>query len=534
MPLLGEVHVCPESSNLRQRLAGVLKFTWYVCASILILSLPTFSYLQPRPGSTGSRVALERGASPGTGSAASTPATLITNFVRGAVAAVTGSSNPPKSANAASPSQSSDLETGRAPQDGVREGSERGSGSILPQRFGRRRVARLEEAVADREPGPSQVEAGLEDLQQGYEQAFNTLFPEVFLGARASGNPFQGALEENAGAGTGTDSGADQGGASAGDDPAPGQQDHATDPGQQPPNNSDPGQPGDSGSGGGGDVSDPPQTEPPFSFLVVGRLPGNVSDAFVSRARLEANGDFALENSYRFSFFPGIFHSILTFEENEKLLMADLDKDGSLDFVVVTEVPAVGTAIESYLQKSPGEFQLGASAFLYLQAVRSFALFDFNRDGQEELAAVLSGNDNLVVFEQAGSEWRYLRELSLSIRPALVMSAAVAPGVRSRQLYVLDNSLQFVLTASDRQPEFFRPGSKAPVNRLRILEANLTGRDGAPTLSLVFNLPDQVVLAEGVGSNLRMFGSFEANPSPPLVIIGDYARKGSRQMLWVP
>ncbi len=533
MRLFGDVYLGPESSIPKQKLVGLAKFAWYLCASVLILSLPTFSYLRPRHEAAAPRPASEVSSTGNSGevATASTPVRLLTSLVRGVVSAATGSSTHPVGRPGSAPSREDrSAEPEAADPVGSTAVERRGSEVIPPRFFERRRAAPLPAPIDEEATGSGQVQDGLDELQEGYEQAFNNLFPEVFLGARAGGNPFQGALEES-GSNPGSESSGDQGGTVGGDESASG----SPEPAPETPPAPDPNDSGQSGdSGGVGDVSNPPQPLPPFNFLVVGHLPGNASDALVSRARLDSNGEFALENSYRFSFFPGIFHSILTFGENEKLEMSDLDNDGSLDLLVVTEVPSVGTAIESYLQKTPGEFELGASAFLYLQAIRSFSLFDFNRDGKDELALVLASNDNLVVFEQVGSEWRYLRELALSIRPGLVMSSAVAPGVKNRQLYVIDRDLQFVLTSDDRQPDFFRPGSKAPLNRLRLVEANLTGRNPGPNITLVFILPDQVVLAEGLGGTLRTFGSFATNPSPPLVIIGDYAQKGSRQMLWVP
>ncbi len=280
-------------------------------------------------------------------------------------------------------------------------------------------------------------------------------------------------------------------------------------------------------------VEPPGAKEPGFNFLIVGDFPG-VSGSQLSRARLQIDGQFVLENSFSFGFFPGILHSLLTFQESEKVIIDDLDADGSLDFVVATEVPAVGTAIESYVQLFPGQFQLSASAFLYLREIRSLALFDFDRDGVDELALVLAGHPNLVIYQRVGAEWLYLRELSLPFRPALVMSAPVAVGVRARSLYVLDENLEFTLSSTDRQPETFRPGASLPLNHLRRVQINLSGRSDDPGEVAVFSLPGRLILCDGRGASLRSFASFRMSNGAPLMIIGDYTRTATRQMLWVP
>ncbi len=188
-------------SETKQRIASVLKFAWYLCASVLILSLPTFSYLLPRQTAsdspaTVSRPLADRSAAQGGEKAGG----AFSNFVRGALASLTGGA--------------ADKPAGARPRAG--EDSRDSSGNELatvastprwlpPERFEQRR-SRLGPPLVDGrdESEPASLEPGLTDLEQGYEQAFNSLFPEVFFGVPVIGNPFERALGGDSGASGGT------------------------------------------------------------------------------------------------------------------------------------------------------------------------------------------------------------------------------------------------------------------------------------------------------------------------------------------
>lgn len=527
---MGEVHVRPEAGPWGRKMKTILKIGWYLCASILILSLPTFSFLVP-PSDGAAVVRKPQGPSPrASASGAKGSGRAATRPVFSTVGASSRSNAASRLSTGASPSPGTDPSPGERPgQAGVVSAET----SISPQRFQQRRLA----GRVPVEPGDPEAadinNPALDNLQEGYEEAFSNLFPDVFFGVPSSTNPFQRALEEGPAGGSST----------TGDDgPNPGQADESgsgdeggespPEAGPQPPEDPGPPEPGDNGGSDRGD-GPPSRTEPNFSFLILGDIPGNPEAALISRANWDVSGQFVLENSHQFGFFTGVLHALLSFGEHESILVSDLDGNGLADVVVATEAAAVGTGIESYLQTSPGRFELHGTAFLYLQAVQSMALFDFDGDGTQELALVLYGQPNLLVYERTDSQWLYSMELALPVQPALLMTSSSVAGPRNRTLFVVDDNLQYVVSATQRRPDLFRFGSTAPLNRMSRWRINWTGRAGGESEVLAFSFADQIVLAERRGS-LRTFVSMDTGRNAPLIIIGDFAGTGTRQIVWVP
>ncbi len=373
--------------------------------------------------------------------------------------------------------------------------------------------------------GAAALQAGLEEIDQGYNQAYANLFPEVASGVTFPGeqNPF-----EEAPANAGTDSG-------TGD--SPDSNTNPTDPGEAPAPEVDSGNTPPPG-GGGGDGTTPEPDSPPediptprplYNFLVIGDLQGNGS--LVSRANLLDN-TLVLENSLEISFFPGSLHSLLVFTEGERLFTTDLDRDGSIDFVLIRVVPAVGSSVESYLQVAPGRFELHGSAAFFLQEVTALALYDVTGDEREELVLLMRGSDHLFVYELQNRDWTYLYELVLPFSPSTLMVSSAGAPLGTRLLYVVDESLRYVVNLNSRQPDRLRFGSRAPLNHLITLAVDWLGSGEQPML--IFGLQDVLLLAEQRGGTLETIAAFDTRSRVPVVILGDYLGIGERQLLWLP
>ncbi|MFQ5741307.1 MAG: hypothetical protein ACE5JX_20100 [Acidobacteriota bacterium] len=522
----------------------LIKFVWYLCGSILILFLSTFGFLLPDLGTSLSegQVRLTDG-QPVSATLRDPPAVHAPPLL---LEGLEGLKKDGAGGRGQDPWSHSDLE-GSADR---RVATELEADRASQVRF-RSRVLRTDEAPGrelsrffrrQREWSGGRhdragLQEGLTELQEGYQQAFDDLFENLVVGLVRPRNPFEEALDE----GVPEDDPpalADPPEATGEANPASGTETVAPES-LEPAESGDPA-PVDSGELGSTGVGQSPPApnvlesppEPTFDFLVVGAFGGNPAASRVSRARRDLNGDFVLEDGSRISLFLGFIRSLPVFQENEKVLMGDLNGDGVSDLTVVRLVKGVGSSIESFLLDRSGGLVSYASAGLYLQAVQSFALFDFTQDGEPELAVLLEGEPQLFVYQRVNGVWVYLKEMDLPVEPGLLMTAESRGSLRTRSLYVIDNGLDYVVSVSSRQPTAFHFGARTPLNHLRSLEMDLAGR-GELTKILVFEFGDQITLAERSYDSLNFFVALETSPGVPQIIIGDYAVQGSRQMVWV-
>ncbi len=530
-----------KRTSRSDRAAWMMRLAWYAMATILVLSLPIFSDwtgVSPTPSREAPALG-ERGEE------------LLPEAKDEGVAGSV-SVGGPKPAAAQDRSGFSGLATTRAPVfGGEREetrltalarrqsdpppplSSVRGEAGVSTALPGNPAADEAGDSTSPRRlpalwgGGASTLQSELNEIDRGYDRAYATLFPQARGSAGATpNNPFEEALNQ--------DGGADDGSAGNGDTP-PGEGDSGQPPSDPEPAPDPPDPPPDPGS-------DPVQPEPDpepappepaprstYRFLLVGDFPGN--PPLVSRANLVGNV-FVFENSYQVDFFPGALPTLIGFSSGEKLLTTDLNRDGLADFVASRVEPTVGSVVESYLQVSPGRFELHGSTALYLQEVSAFTLFDLTGDGADELVVLVRGSDRLVIYELQNRDWTYIRELVLPFRPGTLMASAAGAPVGTRLLYVTDEALQYVVNLSVHQSQTFRFGSRAPLNHLAVTEIDWTESGPAPLL--IFQLQDVLVLAERRAGEIHTIATFDIRRSVPEVILGDYLGVGSRQMLWVP
>ncbi len=508
-----------------------LRFLWYLGASILILSLPTFSYLVPRVDPPAAPAApLERSApssSSGGYEPSSTRAASSRGFIR--PSRPTGLRSAVSSAKRAVRPQTQPQRPPRRPSRQQRPSGNRPDSPAETEQGGERPRQRSEQPapVSGVAPGatlpvPAAMAQQLQALQQEFEQVQQNLFPQLALGlGPARGNPFQEAIENEPPPAV---------------DPTP----EPTPPADTPPTDAidevppdvpqpqPPDEVPDVGSGGDGAPAGA------FDFLITGHF--SEAPTRLWRARRESTTEFALEDSGTINFFPGFITSFVTFDGRDKVVITDLNRDGLDDFVVARLASGVGTSVESYLGQPQGNFKLHASTTLYLRAVRSLALFDFDNNGEDELALLLEGQPHLFVYEREEEDWQYRREIVLPWDAAILLKSTAGAAPRTTNLYLLDNAMNRVVAISSRAPSAFVYGLQAPLSFMRFIEVEFPTSTVDQTAAVVgFLLPDQVVLVEQTARGASPFVVFDqADQRMPTSIIGDYSGIGERQLIWIP
>ncbi|MBI4446818.1 MAG: VCBS repeat-containing protein [Acidobacteria bacterium] len=268
-----------------------------------------------------------------------------------------------------------------------------------------------------------------------------------------------------------------------------------------------------------------------FDFLVIGNW-AQLSGRVFRAARLET-GSFALEGGLEFSFVMGISRKILVFGDNDQVLTSDLNGDGLTD-LVFARVGPLGTVLDSYLGDEYGEFRRWAFGFVLQKSVIGLALYDFNADGQLDLALLVKNSPHLFVYEKSGEQFKYVKELLLPFTPGLVVDSDSGGSQKDRRLYVLDSALRNGVTIGSRYSDSFVVGTDDLLNSARILKlTNLGGQTGEADV-LVFEYGNRIVLAESRPGGPLFYGSLSTAGKVPFVIIGDFQGYKSRQLVYIP
>ena len=353
-------------------------------------------------------------------------------------------------------------------------------------------------------------------LEEEYEIAFSSLFgfeKATFGWLSALGNPFEGALEK-------------QGSEKQGPETVAKKAENG--PSTPLPERSEE-------VGSSSAIARRPDTETtpsnPFDFLVVGDCGSNEGEN-VLRATRDRRGDFVVENSFRFNFLAGLVGVMFVFQENEQPLTVDLNGDGLTDLVYARHGDE-GTTLESYVRDPSGSFHRWAFSTLPQSTVTSFAVFDFNADGQLEIAALLKNHPRLIIYERSGDQFEYLREVVLPLSPGWVVDSeqGVPP---ERRLHIFDTSLQRVVTLRQQNGRFLLSGSKEPLSYLQGVEVEASWQEIGSHEIVVFEYGNRIALAERRSQGVSFYGSFDTAVKVPLVIVGDYLGIQSRQLVYVP
>ena len=294
----------------------------------------------------------------------------------------------------------------------------------------------------------------------------------------------------------------------------------------------------DESQGGGAGTETPSEPEPSepveepapeiFSFLVMADF-SNAGGRKIFRANRLNSNRFVLENSDTLTLFPWR-QQVVIFDQTKRPLSSDLNGDGRTD-LVVGRPGGLGTGLESYIRTPRGTFEDQARGFLLHKRVRSFAAFDFDDDGEQELALILENNPRLVVYRQVNKIWEYAQEIVLPFVPSL---AIAAQDISPPRLYLMDASLARVTYLTVQagtvflSPPFisYRPAVQS--FEIRLVEGQV------PEQVLVVNTGTQMLLAQRNGPGLDFRASFDIAATIPVVILGDYQRNSTRQIVFIP
>jgi hypothetical protein len=506
----------------KMRLPRWGKIVWYIVASILILSLPSFSYLVPQ---------WEKSVFVSPGPALRKAESFFKSRTRQSGSALLG-----ETGNRGSASFTGTYARAASKNSEVRV-AERPSRGLAP-------VAPVSETVANdpvtrygadfASPDPrSRARYTEEDLllvQQGYEDAIARLFgetaPALSQGNRNSYlNPFYGGRRANSGGDNpgGGDGGGNGGGDGGGD--SGGGNGGGGDGGGN-------GGGGDTG-GGGGSIEDPPAL--PHSFLILGQvIPDNPERVFL--AAREVDGTFVLENSERFNLYPGvgIIRTHQVFEGDYRVLETDFNGDGLIDRLVA-QGGSFGTMLDQYVRNPDGALKLQARAFLRYLWVKSIAAIDMTQNGEAEVAVVARESANLIVYQRIGNELRYKEELVLPFAAGLVLESEAGGFLKEKRLHVYDRDLSRSIALSVRPRGGVLLSSYITSGyAIRDFKLRLSSADSGQIELKVFESEGRVLVAEKELSGWVMRGSFVAFPQLPMVIMGDYWGDGRPVMAVFP
>ena len=175
----------------------------------------------------------------------------------------------------------------------------------------------------------------------------------------------------------------------------------------------------------------------PFNFAVIGDLSQSGRES-LSRAIRDPQGRFVMENATRLTVSTGFF----LFDDDNHLLTLDLNWDGIADLVLFREA-ADGSVVDVLAGTGELRFDKWAS-FSLSRRVVGVSAFELTGDGRDDLVFIVEGVPRLVIYERAGSQFRYSRELVLPFVPGLLVGSQEAAG--ERRLYVFNSTLTELVT----------------------------------------------------------------------------------------
>ena len=253
--------------------------------------------------------------------------------------------------------------------------------------------------------------------------------------------------------------------------------------------------------------------EGPFNFLLTGDFSEN-GEEMVFRAIRDDLGRFVLENYTRYTLSTGF----LLFKEDEQVLTADLNRDDALDLVVVRE--GSRDLVEIFEGKGGTLFEKWTSLSVSAKII-GISAFDLSGDGEDDLVLILEGVSHLIVYERAGSDFRYSKELVLPFEPGLLVEAQES--LEERRLYVFNSTLTEVVTLSSEEPGVLISGLDTVLDHFKTISV-----DGFAGEISFLNWGGRITLAQTTSQSVLFVGSFAVADQTPVVILG------RQQLLFVP
>jgi hypothetical protein len=504
------------------RWAQLGKSAWYLGGTMLILSLPTFSYLIPEGVTVGSGQSDRGYRDSGWTRRSSMPSGFVSgpsagsSFVRSPAQSILSSlAGGPRQASAgvsAAPDNvgrtSAQLiaGSGRLSQVALREDR-----AELLDRLGR--LGRLAE---------SQNAQDLTQLEQGYNSAISQLFEAGRGLGRYRGNPFHDAIPDDGGDnGNNGDSGNNGNGDNNGGNGNNGNGDNngGDNPDPRPPD---------------GGIKPPAGRKHPF--VVVHSFPEAVSKERVFLSYIDEEGWFVVENKGRIGPVYGnvsVSPGLLEADERQQVYIDDSDGDGLPDLFLTTR-STQGTELQFFLGDPSGGYRLEADGFFLWKSIAGLALLDFDGDRLLELVLLFRNTPNLYVYTIADGQFKYLKEIVLPFVPSLMVDSLFDNFVRERRLHIFDDSFRRVASLTARNPRVFLIGLQGLTQAISTLRVDSEDGGLAAAEVVAFQHGGRVALAEKQGGSWVVIGSFVDGFGFQTVVWGDYLKIGSRQLFCIP
>ena len=518
----------------RQAWRGTGRLLRYSLAAILLLSLPTFSYLVPHMQET--PVGSQGNARGTTGQAhylasADLGGSRFSGGVGGFVGGGGGfvSRSPRDRAGFAS-GRNGGFNTARNSRRGIsRKGATGATDPVTPEEARQRVLARAQGAATS--AAAESIQRELAQMENDLQAAYSYFFPGETGSRVYSNNPFLRELSDSGGSGN-----SDQNG----------QEDPSGDDSGNSGSNTDSGSGSNDGNGttdpsnGGGDPQQPPaggnpEDELDSQFLVLGLLDDSDPGRFSFQAQRNVQGTYTLDTGRELSLLSGVVgfaRPTVLAEAGQQLLVVNSGSNHGRDYIL-TDSTSVGSTIRSFAFVGADLREHYSRAFLF-DLIRSAAVFDFDGNGTDEVAIAFVKNPNLVIYDVADGGLVYQRELVLPFSPALLVNTVDQRGTPTRYLQAYNAGLTRSVTFSSRLPAGAYSYSRPPTY-LGVQDVEVTAPADSETRQYtVVQYEDRIVVLSQADQANQVLISFDFGPDFPIVLIGDYLQNGLQQTLFLP
>ncbi len=285
------------------------------------------------------------------------------------------------------------------------------------------------------------------------------------------------------------------------------------------------------------DPATPPSS--PYNFLIVPPPDPQDEGRRVFLARRDENDEeiFLLEDGSSFFFPQSLLPTVVGLEANHLFATSDFNFDGLLDLVRVRN-GLDSCVLEVFLrdQLQPNGYD-AMSVQLPDLSVSSFAFLDFDLDNLLDMAVLFEGASSLFIFRLDMQEraLRLLEERQLPFEPALLIDWQVihTGGWPERILFILDESFRQAAATGSFDPDSIVQVSRIPPFRsLRVVWPSPVGP--SETEVLVFESDDRIAMVESGRSGYRLSALFDTSFFSPMAVMGDFQGSGTRQLLVLP
>ena len=265
---------------------------------------------------------------------------------------------------------------------------------------------------------------------------------------------------------------------------------------------------------------------PGFDFVVVGDYGSGGSADRVYRARRGLQNRFSLENDHTVRIGPNP-EGYRVFGEDERVVVVDLNQDGHLDLARAMNGP-LGAQLAIEMGDGAGRFELQAQGSLLRRQVLSLAVYDFGSDGEAELVLVTDVGPSLTIYTREGEQLVHDKELAMSFPVGFVMSSDARP--RDRRLYIMSRDMDQARMYSTRHYDGRPRRLYFSMELVQTMELEDFGGEGDREV-MVFDDFGSFTVFKQTDEGVVLFTAFPAKLYPDLIVIGDYFRLGTNQMV---